>query len=529
MRIMQGFSKLSTLILIQIPTLFNKQSVAYGYTLTANTKIPNAFHNEDIHNDINGNNNNDDSKNIRSIPWLIIGGGIHGVHIAARLIGSGHVQQSKSSLAIIDDCPTLLHSWKIRTSNTGMKYLRSSAGYHLDLDVNSLRSNFNNNNKKTKKKNRKKKSSSSISSSEYLFTNDYERPRLDIFNQHCDSIITKYELDKCHVSGKVISVKPNDDNVLVQVSLSNNDNDEDGSNSIWYKADNIILAIGNDNPSYADWVNEYDIENGLVRHLLDVPRSDNTKFNNDNNDDSNNTKNDEKNIAIIGGGITAAHKALELSSSSPTKKYKNVYLISRHPIKEQQFDTHQDWMMDKQACERSLNNGGYGVPKRQAHFNQCNCLKERRDIIRQERIPGTVTPEVNRGNDGLRYAIQNGNIQYHESDIIDKRYITTDDNNIIGMELVLSCGKIINVNEILLATGFGKKIPGGKLIQKDLIQDAGLKVSDFDGYPIVNEHLLWHKRIFVAGGLAELELGPSARNIAGARLAAERILQAIQT
>ena len=75
MRTMQGFSKLSTLILIQIPTLFNNQSVAYGYTLTANTKIPNALHNEDIHNDVNGNNNNDDSTNIRSIPWLIIGGG----------------------------------------------------------------------------------------------------------------------------------------------------------------------------------------------------------------------------------------------------------------------------------------------------------------------------------------------------------------------------------------------------------------------------------------------------------------------
>ena len=46
-----------------------------------------------------------------------------------------------------------------------------------------------------------------------------------------------------------------------------------------------------------------------------------------------------------------------------------------------------------------------------------------------------------------------------------------------------------------------------------MTQDAGLKVSDFDGCAIANEHLLWHKRIFVAGGLAELELGPSVRNI----------------
>ena len=43
----------------------------------------------------------------------------------------------------------------------------------------------------------------------------------------------------------------------------------------------------------------------------------------------------------------------------------------------------------------------------------------------------------------------------------------------------------------------------------------------------MQSNLCWHSRIFVAGALAELELGLSARNIAGARLAAERILQAV--
>jgi len=53
---------------------------------------------------------------------------------------------------------------------------------------------------------------------------------------------------------------------------------------------------------------------------------------------------------------------------------------------------------------------------------------------------------------------------------------------------------------------------------------------EFCGYPIVDRDLRWgHPRIFVSGALAELELGPSARNIAGARLAAERIVQASRT
>ena len=35
------------------------------------------------------------------------------------------------------------------------------------------------------------------------------------------------------------------------------------------------------------------------------------------------------------------------------------------------------------------------------------------------------------------------------------------------------------------------------------------------------------RRIYVSGALADLELGPSARNIAGVRLAAERIIQVV--
>jgi len=53
-------------------------------------------------------------------------------------------------------------------------------------------------------------------------------------------------------------------------------------------------------------------------------------------------------------------------------------------------------------------------------------------------------------------------------------------------------------------------------------------VSDYCGFPIVDKNLSWGDsgRIYVSGALAELEIGPSARNIAGARLAAERIVQA---
>jgi len=488
-----------------------------------------------------------------SIPWLIVGGGIHGVHIAARLLStspdakpsSNNTNSAAGTICIVDDNECLLQKWKARTSATGMEYLRSSAGYHLDLEENSLRLHFGVTPKNgpgsggKKKKKQKKKSQASLSES---FTRDYERPRLDLFNQHCDSIVNKYELEKMHAQGSVRSIEPNDNYVRVEVSSCN-------GKTVVYEAGNVVLALGNDEPAYPDWVNEEDIKQGLVRHLLDDKHRTLKKYENERTVCASETQTHHYgcSIAIIGGGITAVHKALELvrqqQQQQQSKERKSpivdtIHLISRHSLREQQFDTHQDWMMDRAASKRSEEAGGSGIPKRQRMFANNFSWEERRKIIAQERVPGTVTPAVNRGKDGLCYAIQNGTIQWHQAEVLEKRHVNdekyADSNDGDGeskcgsrMELTLSCGETIEVDEILLATGFGKKLPGGQLIQRDLIEKAGLEVSDFCGFPIVNENLQWHPRIYAAGALAELELGPSARNIAGARLAAERILQSI--
>ena len=185
-------------------------------------------------------------------------------------------------------------------------------------------------------------------------------------------------------------------------------------------------------------------------------------------------------------------------------------------------------MMDQAASKRSKDGGGYGLPKKQVLYQKCDCLKERRQIIAEERIPGTLTPAVYRGDHGLKYAIQKGEIGWHQAYVVEKENVPNrngkeDDQMMI---LKLSCGESIQVDSVLLATGFDKTLPGGKMIQNLINDNSELNVSAFCGYPIVSEHLRWSDRVFVAGALAELELGPSARNIAGARLAAERIVQA---
>ncbi len=471
------------------------------------------------------------------IPWLIVGGGIHGVHIATRLLGNGGI--SPANVCIIDENESLLQKWKSRTAATGMEYLRSSAGYHLDLDEHSLRCHFR---QVSGGKKQKRKSQSSLlgKKNQQIFTRDYERPRLDIFNQHCDSVVEKYGLDELHTQGVVKKIEPTDDYVRVLVSLPGSDE----ANEIVYKAKNVVLALGNDDPTYADWVDEDDLNNGLVEHLFDQKHAktqtkDHVKSQNKNHDHI-------SDVAVIGAGISGAHKILELvrakqnANASKSVSPGSIHLISRHPLREQQFDTHQDWMMDRAASKRSEEAGGAGIPKRQRKFLSTS-WKDRRLTIAKERIPGTITPAIHRGNHGLCYAIDNGDVQWHQAEVLKKIIINGENNhsrdkidendstrtNRTRIELSLSCGDIIKVDKVLLATGFGKKRPGGKLIQ-DLIEMADLEVSGFCGYPICDAHLLWHPKIFVAGALAELELGPSARNIAGARLAAERILQAIE-
>jgi lysine/ornithine N-monooxygenase len=485
-----------------------------------------------------------------NIPWLIVGGGIHGVHIAARLLGDG---RPGNDVRIIDGNESLLHEWKSRTAATGMEYLRSSAGYHLDLDEHSLRREFGmDKSKKRKKKStssEKKKKNAARTTNDAFFTNDYERPRLDVFNQHCDSVVKKYELDRLHTQGIVTAIEPTEEHVKVTVSIGSGDDEkEENNNIITYTAQNVVLALGNDKPSYADWVDEEDVQNGFVYHLLENNYREKQQVKKNVGDDDNKNDRVVTDVAVIGGGITAAHKALELvrakqqqgNNNNNNHNLSSIHLISRHPLKEQQFDTHQDWMMDRAASKRSEEGGGAGTPERQRKFSQSSTSwKERRMVIAKERVPGTVTPAIRRGDDGLCYAIEKGDVQWHQSEVLEKRYVqrTTyqlEDGSGSGagsegvtrrtrMELTLSCGDTIEVDEVVLATGFGKKLPGGKLIT-DLVANSGLEVSDFCGYPIVDENLAWHSRIYVTGALAELELGPSARNIAGARLAAERII-----
>ena len=121
----------------------------------------------------------------------------------------------------------------------------------------------------------------------------------------------------------------------------------------------------------------------------------------------------------------------------------------------------------------------------------------------------------------LRRAIRRDRIKWHEGEV---NQVVADHD---GLKVGLLPGDELIVDRILLATGFASRRPGGSLVD-DLVASATLPCASC-GYPIVDSSLRWHPRVYVSGPLAELELGPVSRNIAGARRAGERIVDAVRT
>ena len=76
----------------------------------------------------------------------------------------------------------------------------------------------------------------------------------------------------------------------------------------------------------------------------------------------------------------------------------------------------------------------------------------------------------------------------------------------------------------MVATGFTPGPPARAVIAASARR--GLR-TDGAGYPLVDDALQWAPGLFVSGGLAEMVLGPPARNIIGAHLAGRRIIPAL--
>ncbi|KAB2333304.1 FAD-dependent oxidoreductase [Cytobacillus depressus] len=304
------------------------------------------------------------------------------------------------------------------------------------------------------------------------FYGPYKRPSLEMFNDHCEHLVNDLSIKETWVQGDVQGALKTNEGWKVHLK-----------NGREIQSKKLVLAIGiGEQLNIPDWAIDLDSQSlGRIYHIFDetMPEFDAMKTP----------------ITIVGGGITSIHLALRLSELYPSQ----VTLLKRHPFRIHDFDSDPGWL----------------GPKRQnAYRNESSFVKRREDIL-NARHRGSIPHDL--------YIKLINRVKSESLAVIEGEVARCEVKN-SDVQLFDYDGKIIaKTGTVLLATGYLSSLPGGEWI-KPMIETMELPCAEC-GYPIVTKALQWGPDLYVTGALAELEMGPIARNISGARQAAERIVK----
>jgi len=297
----------------------------------------------------------------------------------------------------------------------------------------------------------------------------YGRPALALFNRHADEVVRSRELDSVRLVGEVSALRLVEGGFEVTAEFGAR------------YARRLLLAIGmSDQPAWPRWAKKAREAGASIHHVLD-PSFDRERCPHFGT------------FLVYGGGLSAAQTALAFAAENPGR----VLLVMRHRIRVHLFDAEPSWQgqnfMRSFAMEPS--------PVR------------RRRIINAARHRGSLTPEVERE---LARAVEEGRVR-----LVRLRRSPERVDVEAGVLRMHAEGVQLRAQVVILATGYERRRPGGAWLDR-AIEELELPVAPC-GYPLVDPSLQWRPGLFVSGPLAELELGPVARNIAGAHRAAARL------
>ena len=284
----------------------------------------------------------------------------------------------------------------------------------------------------------------------------YLRPSVEVFRAHCKDVVARNGLDTLRVVGEATGLERNGRGYHIDTTSGR------------LEARRVVLAMGGmGEPSFPEWA--LDLRAcGLVRHVFEpgFARAQMRGW---------------QSVAVVGGGLSAIQVALALADELPSA----VTLIARHGRRVHDFDTDSGWM----------------GPKLDRGFHRETDRDGRRRIIAGARHRGSAPQEV-AARLGRRVA--DGDLMDRRAEVAAARL--EGDRAV----LVLSDGKEISVDGVLLATGFRSGRPGGPWLDRAIAQ-LELQYAAC-GYPVVDESLCWAPGIYVTGPLAELEIGPTAHD-----------------
>lgn len=386
--------------------------------------------------------------------WIIVGGGIQGTYLSNHLLRSG--LGDLDNIKVIDPQLEPFSTWKARTRNVCMEFLRSPAEHNLDHGLQAIY-----------------KFAHEAGLGKKAFYSKYNRPSLALFNAHCDHVVAKNGLGEMRLQSECLSISQKSGVYQVE------------TNSGCLAAQRVILALGDSNVLHVPlWAKDKTLEKSPLVHCFSR-RMDELK------------EQQWENVAVIGAGISGVQIANWMARKNPGK----VTLLHAQPLRVSRFDAAGCWLDSK--CQRFL--------------NKHSDFSIRRRVVDNARNKGTVPVEI---EDELNENVRLGYLKTILAQILK----AGGDSKSVKIEL--STGETMRFDLVIFATGFDRCLPGGNLL-KGLVNELCLPTAQC-GFPIVDKYLQWSKDLFVAGSLAELELGPAARNIIGGRLVAERIVERVR-
>ena len=400
----------------------------------------------------------------RNIPITIIGGGIHGVSIALRLLRD--MPTAAKHLAVVDRHPHPLTQWRSKTERQGMTFLRSPAVHHITPDALGIVEYAERHNRTN------------------ALAPPYSQPSTQLFWDFCNDVL----------AGSGLQIPPTRDNIYYQFDVAKLRWDKGAgrfpfrlisTNNEGFRSGCVVLAIGSDDcayvpPELVQWQRRYPDQ---ILHA--------SQFSVDGAD-----KRDGKDkIVIVGGGLTAGTLAKSLG-----ERGHHVALIARKGLKTEQFDFPPVWL----------------GPKALAEFASETDFQRRYEIIQQNRGEGSITPDI------MEALLNTPKVDIYPETRIHNITTEKEDLPTRRLRVETTCSVMTDVSRVIFATGYRFDLRRYGFLTELLAQHHTPLVC---GLPQLDTDLQLHpiENLFGSGTIAQLQIGPASGNIAGANLAYERL------
>lgn len=226
----------------------------------------------------------------------IVGGGVHGVQLAVRLLDAGIL--TVEQLCIVDPIG-LLGNFRRNCRRCGMDQLRSPLVHHIGVDPFSLRDFARNRGREDE-----------LVASE----TGAERPTVPLFFDHAEWVCEEYDLESALLEARGIDVT--DRNGGVEITTTSGQ----------FVSEWCLLAVGHGGSySHPEWARSLP-RTAPVHHVWE------STFDPD-------EIGEFSDVGVVGGGITAAQLATTLAQPG-----REVTMLSRSPFRVESLEAATDWM-----------------------------------------------------------------------------------------------------------------------------------------------------------------------------------------